>query len=46
MIQVSNLGGPADIHQVEQQLIQELVPLFGYEHVEFSTEAPSIGNKV
>ncbi|WP_165310577.1 lipoyl(octanoyl) transferase LipB [Vibrio ziniensis] len=44
MVQVSNLGGPSDIHQVEKQLIQELVKLFGYEHVEFSTEAPSIGN--
>lgn len=46
MIQVSDVGGPDNIHEVEQQLIQELVKLFGYEHVEFSTEAPSIGNKV
>ncbi len=46
MVQVSNLGGPENTREVEQQLIQELVKLFGYEHVEFSTEAPSIGNKV
>ncbi len=46
MVQVSDLGGPLDTHQVEQQLIQELVKLFGYEDVEFSTEAPLIGNKV
>ncbi len=46
MVQVSDLGGPDNTREVEQQLIQELVKLFGYEHVEFSTEAPSIGNKV
>ncbi len=46
MVQVSDLGGPENTREVEQQLIQELVKLFGYEHVEFSTEAPSIGNKV
>lgn len=46
MVQVSDFGGPDNTREVEQQLIQELVNLFGYEHVEFSTEAPSIGNKV
>lgn len=43
MVQVSDLGGPACIEDVEQQLIKELVSLFGYEEVEFSTEAPVIG---
>ncbi|MBL4288252.1 lipoyl(octanoyl) transferase LipB [Vibrio fluvialis] len=43
MVQVSNLGGPTHIEDVEQQLIKELVSLFGYEEVEFSTEAPVIG---
>ncbi len=43
MEQVSDLGGPARIEDVEQQLIKELVSLFGYEEVEFSTEAPVIG---
>ncbi|EKO3964798.1 lipoyl(octanoyl) transferase LipB [Vibrio fluvialis] len=43
MVQVSNLGGPTRIEDVEQQLIKELVSLFGYEEVEFSTEAPVIG---
>ncbi|WHR52843.1 lipoyl(octanoyl) transferase LipB [Vibrio furnissii] len=43
MVQVSDLGGPARIEDVEQQLIKELVSLFGYEEVEFSTEAPVIG---
>lgn len=43
MVQVSDLGGPARIEDVEQQLIKELVSLFGYEEVEFSTEAPIIG---
>lgn len=43
MVQVSNLGGPTRIEDVEQQLIKELVSLFGYEEVEFSTEAPFIG---
>ncbi len=46
MVQVSDLGGPDNTREVEQQLIQALVKLFGYEHVEFSTEAPLIGNKV
>ncbi|MDT8805670.1 lipoyl(octanoyl) transferase LipB [Vibrio vulnificus] len=39
MVQVSELGGPADIALVEQQLVKELVNLLGYEQVEFSTEA-------
>ena len=45
MVQVSDLGGPENIADVEQQLITELVSLFGYEQVEFSTEAPVIGKK-
>lgn len=39
MIQVSELGGPTDVHLVEQQLVKELVNLLGYEQVEFITEA-------
>ncbi|ELX4139294.1 lipoyl(octanoyl) transferase LipB [Vibrio vulnificus] len=39
MVQVSELGGPTDIALVEQQLVNELVNLLGYEQVEFSTEA-------
>lgn len=45
MVQVSQVGGPEDIEVVEKQLIQELVTLLDYEQVEFSTEAPSQGNK-
>ncbi|MFM2621065.1 lipoyl(octanoyl) transferase LipB [Vibrio owensii] len=45
MVQVSQVGGPKDIEAVEKQLIQELVTLLDYEQVEFSTEAPSQGNK-
>ncbi|MDK9758262.1 lipoyl(octanoyl) transferase LipB [Vibrio sp. D173a] len=45
MVQVSQVGGPEDIEAVEKQLIQELVTLLVYEQVEFSTEAPSQGNK-
>lgn len=45
MVQVSQIGGPEDIEAVEKQLIQELVTLLDYEQVEFSTEAPSQGNK-
>ncbi|MCE7729423.1 lipoyl(octanoyl) transferase LipB [Vibrio campbellii] len=45
MVQVSQVGGPEDIETVEKQLIQELVTLLDYEQVEFSTEAPSQGNK-
>ncbi|MGI9949808.1 lipoyl(octanoyl) transferase LipB [Vibrio hyugaensis] len=45
MVQVSQVGGPEYIEVVEKQLIQELVTLLDYEQVEFSTEAPSQGNK-
>ncbi len=45
MVQVSQFGGPDNVATVEKQLIQELVTLLGYEQVEFSTEAPSQGNK-
>ncbi|MFM2613059.1 lipoyl(octanoyl) transferase LipB [Vibrio campbellii] len=45
MVQVSQVGEPEDIEAVEKQLIQELVTLLDYEQVEFSTEAPSQGNK-
>ncbi len=40
MVQVSQLGGPADLEQVEKTLVDELVTLLGYEQVEFNTEAP------
>ncbi|MCK6262238.1 lipoyl(octanoyl) transferase LipB [Vibrio sp. ZSDE26] len=39
MAQVSQLGGPKELKIVEQQLIEELVALLDYEHVEFCTEA-------
>lgn len=39
MVQVKDLGGPAELVDVEQQLIKELVAILGYEKVEFSTEA-------
>jgi lipoyl(octanoyl) transferase len=42
MVQVSQLGGPKDLEQVEKTLVEELVTLLGYEQVEFSTEAPSV----
>ncbi|MDV6252634.1 lipoyl(octanoyl) transferase LipB [Vibrio sp. EA2] len=45
MVQVSQVGGPDNVEAVEKQLIQELVTLLDYEQVEFSTEAPSQGNK-
>jgi len=45
MVQVSQVGGPEDIEAVEKQLIQELVTLLDYEQVDFSTEAPTQGNK-
>ncbi|MCG7514300.1 lipoyl(octanoyl) transferase LipB [Vibrio sp. MMH1-50] len=45
MVQVSQVGGPEEIEAVEKQLIQELVTLLDYEQVDFSTEAPSQGNK-
>ncbi|MEZ9059261.1 lipoyl(octanoyl) transferase LipB [Vibrio pelagius] len=34
MAQVSQLGGPSDLESVEQQLIQELVELLGYDQVD------------
>ncbi|EKO3590075.1 MAG: lipoyl(octanoyl) transferase LipB [Vibrio metschnikovii] len=43
MVQVCDLGGPDNLPEIEQQMIQELVRLFGYQQVEFSTEAPFIG---
>lgn len=43
MVQVYDLGGPHNLPEIEQQMIQELVRLFGYQQVEFSTEAPFIG---
>lgn len=38
MVQVSQLGGPAQIDVVEKQLLEELVALLDYEQVEFNTE--------
>ncbi|HAV1336340.1 octanoyltransferase [Vibrio parahaemolyticus] len=45
MVQVSQFNGRSDVETVEKQLIEELVTLLDYERVEFSTEAPSQGNK-
>ncbi|HHF3034698.1 TPA: lipoyl(octanoyl) transferase LipB [Vibrio diabolicus] len=45
MVQASQFGGPDNVEAVEKQLIEELVTLLDYEQVEFSTEAPSQGNK-
>ncbi|EHV9683640.1 lipoyl(octanoyl) transferase LipB [Vibrio parahaemolyticus] len=45
MVQVNQFNGPSDVETVEKQLIEELVTLLDYERVEFSTEAPSQGNK-
>ncbi|EPE2210130.1 lipoyl(octanoyl) transferase LipB [Vibrio parahaemolyticus] len=45
MVQVSQFNGPSDVETLEKQLIEELVTLLDYERVEFSTEAPSQGNK-
>ncbi|WP_159655325.1 lipoyl(octanoyl) transferase LipB [Vibrio atypicus] len=42
MVQVSQLGGPKDLEQVEKTLVEELVTLLGYGQVEFSTEALSV----
>ncbi|WP_170938034.1 lipoyl(octanoyl) transferase LipB [Vibrio metoecus] len=39
MVQVSDFSGPIKKEQVEKILIQKLVTLLEYEHVEFSTEA-------
>ncbi|MGC9422295.1 MULTISPECIES: lipoyl(octanoyl) transferase LipB [Vibrio] len=43
MTQVSDIAGPHRIEDVEQNMIQELVRIFGYQQVEFSTEAPLTG---
>lgn len=40
MTQVSDLGGPHHLEEIEQSMIPELVRLFSYQQVEFSTEAP------
>lgn len=40
MVQVSQVGGPSDIKDVEETLVNQLVPLLDYEHVEFSTDIP------
>ncbi|MFM2590702.1 lipoyl(octanoyl) transferase LipB [Vibrio sp. TBV020] len=39
MVQVSQLGGPTDITEVENKLVEELVSLLGYDHIERSTQA-------
>lgn len=39
MIQVSQLGGPDNMANVEDELIKQLVNILDYEHVEFSEEA-------
>lgn len=38
MIQVSQLGGPNSIEKVAQQLVNELVAILDYKHVEFHTD--------
>ncbi|MEF1291712.1 lipoyl(octanoyl) transferase LipB [Vibrio sp. M260118] len=38
MVQVSQLGGPDDITQVETKLVEELVNLLSYDDVKFDTE--------
>ena len=39
MVQVSQLGGPSDLETVEQQLIQELVELLGYDQVDIQANS-------
>jgi lipoyl(octanoyl) transferase len=39
MVQVSQLGGPEDVATVAQQLVNELVTILDYKHVEFHTES-------
>lgn len=39
MVQVSQLGGPNDVATVAQQLVNELVTVLDYKHVEFHTES-------
>ncbi len=38
MVQVSQLGGPDDVTEVENQLVEELVNLLGYSDVKFDTK--------
>lgn len=40
MVQVSQLGGPSELTDVEKTLVKELIPLLDYDHVEFSTDIP------
>lgn len=44
MVQVSQLGGPDDIAQVETKLVEELVTLLGYDHVELDAAEHSVSN--
>lgn len=39
MVQVSQFGGPESLEPVEQQLIQELVALLDYDHVDIQAES-------
>ncbi|KLN64285.1 lipoyl(octanoyl) transferase LipB [Vibrio sp. VPAP30] len=39
MVQVSQLGGPEDITQVETKLVEELVTLLNYQQVKIDTQA-------
>jgi lipoyl(octanoyl) transferase len=39
MVQVSQLGGPEDMTQVETKLVEELVDLLNYEQVNVDTQA-------
>lgn len=39
MAQVSQLGGPSELENVEQQLIQELVELLGYDQVDIQANS-------
>ncbi|MDA0146887.1 lipoyl(octanoyl) transferase LipB [Vibrio sp. LaRot3] len=41
MAQVSQLGGPDSVDSVAEQLLQELVTLLDYQHIEVSTEVPN-----
>ena len=41
MAQVSQLGGPSELENVEQQLIQELVELLGYDQVDIQATSIS-----
>lgn len=44
MVQVSQLGGPDEVAQVETKLVEELVTLLGYDHVELNKAAKSASN--